>query len=197
MPILRHLHRLFHTSRFCNQNHFDTYKFVERLEREGFTRQQSQAIMISLQKAIGESMNDVNRIMVTKTEREKAIYAYKVDFAKLKSEVQLIERNDFTMMKAENDRLEAELEKLRQRLREEITRTQANVRLDLNLEKGKIRDVSSAQEIKIKETDTRIESEISGLRTQMEAIKFQIMQYMIGTMTGAGALFLAYLRMFK
>lgn len=120
-----------------------------------------------------------------------------MDFAKLKSEIQLFERNDFTMMKTENDRLEGELEKLKQRLREEVTRTQANVRLDLNLEKGRVRDEASAQEIKIKETDTRIESEISGLRTQMEAIKFQIMQYMIGTMTGAGALFLAYLRMFK
>lgn len=84
------------------------------------------------------------------------------------------------MMKAENDRLQGEVEKLRQKLREEITRTQANVRLDLHLEKGRIRDEASAQEIKIKETDTRIESEIAGLRTQMEAIKFQILQYMIG-----------------
>lgn len=40
------------------------------------------------------------------------------------------------MMKAETDRLLADVEKLRQRLREEITRTQAGVRLDLNLEKG-------------------------------------------------------------
>lgn len=40
------------------------------------------------------------------------------------------------MMKAENDRLVTDIEKLKQRLREEITRTQAGVRLDLNLEKG-------------------------------------------------------------
>lgn len=118
--------------------------------------------------------------MVTKAEQEKTVYTYKVDFAGLKSEIQLLEKNDFTMMKAENERLQGEIEKLRQKLREEITRTQANVRLDLNLEKGRIRDEASAQEIKIKETDTRIESEIAGLRTQMEAIKFQILQYMVG-----------------
>ena len=41
-------------------------------------------------------------------------------------------------MKTENDRLMAEVDKLKQRLREEITRTQAGVRLDLNLEKGEI-----------------------------------------------------------
>ncbi len=47
-----------------------------------------------------------------------------------------MERNDLATLKAENDRLMADLEKLKQRLREEITRTQAGVRLDLNLEKG-------------------------------------------------------------
>lgn len=47
-----------------------------------------------------------------------------------------MEKNDLSMMKAENDRLVTDLERLKQRLREEITRTQAGVRLDLNLEKG-------------------------------------------------------------
>jgi len=51
---------------------------------------------------------------------------------------------------------------VQQRLREEITRTQAGVRLDLNLEKGRMRQESSEQELKIKEVDTRIEQEIAG-----------------------------------
>ncbi|OZJ02970.1 hypothetical protein BZG36_04513 [Bifiguratus adelaidae] len=177
--------------------HFDTYKFVQKLESQGHSREQAEAIMDSLSEVIAESMNNITKNMVTKAEQEKTIYTYKVDFAHLKSEIQLLEKNDFTMMKSENERLQGEIEKLRQKLREEITRTQAGVRLDLNLEKGRIRDEASAQELKIKETDTRIESEIAGLRTQMEAIKFQILQYMVGTITGAGALLLAYIRMFR
>ncbi|CAO3663882.1 unnamed protein product [Umbelopsis vinacea] len=195
--------RAFHSSLMVRENnsipayHFDTFKFVRRLEEEGFTLEQSEAIMSNLREVIDESMLNLSKVMVTKAEQEKTVYTYKVDFASLKSEIQLLEKNDFSMMKAENERLQGEIEKLRQKLREEITRTQANVRLDLNLEKGRIRDEASAQEIKIKETDTRIESEIAGLRTQMEAIKFQILQYMVGTITGAGALILAYLRMFR
>ncbi|CAO3610937.1 unnamed protein product [Cunninghamella echinulata] len=179
------------------QFHFDTFKFVQRLEREGFSREQSQAIMGSLQEVISDSMTSLTKSIVNKSEQEKAIYTYKVDFAQVKLELQLLEKNEFVVMRAENERLQNELEKLRQKLREEITRTQANVRLELNLEKGRIRDETSAQEIKINETHTRIESELAGLRTQMEAIKFQILQYFIGTMTGGGALFLAYLRMFR
>ena len=48
-----------------------------------------------------------------------------MDFAKLKSEIQLLERNDFLLMRTENERLMADVEKLKQRLREEITRTTA------------------------------------------------------------------------
>ncbi len=48
-----------------------------------------------------------------------------------------MEKNDLAMMKAENDRVISDLERLKQRLREEIARTQAGVRLDLNLEKGR------------------------------------------------------------
>jgi Protein of unknown function (DUF1640) len=97
-----------------------------------------------------------------------------VDFAQIKSELQLMEKNDLAMIKAENDRLVTDLEKLKQRLREEITRTQAGVRLDLNLEKGRMREESSGQELKIKEVDTRIEQEIAGLRTAIQASKVSI-----------------------
>lgn len=82
-----------------------------------------------------------------------------------------MEKNDLAMIKAENDRLVNDVEKLKQRLREEITRTQAGVRLDLNLEKGRMREESSGQELKIKEVDTRIEQEIAGLRIAMQASK--------------------------
>ena len=98
-------------------------------------------------------------------------YTQQVDFAQIKSELQLMEKNDLAMIKAENDRLVTDIEKLKQRLREEITRTQAGVRLDLNLEKGRMREESSGQELKIKEVDTRIEQEIAGLRTAIQASK--------------------------
>jgi len=76
--------------------------------------------------------------------RAQQHYTQKVDFAKLKSELQLLEKNDVALLKAENDRLLTDIEKLKQRLREEITRTQAGVRLDLNLEKGALHDYCTA-----------------------------------------------------
>ncbi|KAJ2713655.1 Protein fmp32, mitochondrial [Coemansia spiralis] len=183
---------------YSAQKHFfDTNRLVVRLEREGFNKKQAESIVSSVDAVLGESTASILANIVTKAEQDKTLYMYKVDFAQLKSEIQMMEKTDFSMMKAENERLQGEVNKLKQKLREEITRTQAGVRLDMSLEKGRARDEQAQHEIKIRETDTKIEQEISGLRMQMESIKFSILQYMIGTITGTGALILAYLRMFK
>ncbi|KAG0226080.1 hypothetical protein BGW41_004279 [Actinomortierella wolfii] len=193
------LYREFSTSTIAQADevHFDTHRFVQKLEQQGLTRQQAEGIMNALDEVVTESMNNLTKNMVTKADQDKTVYTYKVDFAALKSELQMLEKNDFSLTNTNNERLISEIEKLRQRLREEIARTQAGVRLDLNLEKGRIRDEAATQELKVRSTEERIEQEIAALRTQMETIKLQTLQYMIGTITGAGALILAYLRMFK
>ncbi|PWN50100.1 DUF1640-domain-containing protein [Violaceomyces palustris] len=186
-----------HQSTTPNGHNFDTHAFVQRLEASGISKQQADSLVAALADVIDESINNLARGLVTREEGEKNNYTQKVDFTRLKSELQLLERNDFAMMKSENERLMADVEKLKQRLREEITRTTAGVRLDLNLEKGRIRDESSVHALKIKEVDTRIESEIAGLRTSIQSAKFNVLQYLVGVATGAGALLLAYLRMFR
>ncbi|KAJ2688450.1 Protein fmp32, mitochondrial [Coemansia spiralis] len=174
---------------------FDTNKLADELQSEGFTPQQSTALVNSVSTVLASSTTTLLSTMVTKAEQDRTLYMYKVDFAQLKSELQMLEKTDYSMLRAENERLQGEVNKLKQRLREEVTRTQAGVRLDMSLEKGRAREEQAQHEIKIRETDARIENEISGLRTQMESIKFSILQYMVGTITGTGALILAYLRM--
>jgi len=150
--------------------------------------------MSAIESVIDESIRNMTAGMVTKAQQEKQHYTQQVDFAQLKSEVQLVEKNDISLMKAENDRLMSDLEKLKGRLREEITRTQAGVRLDLNLEKGRIRDETGMQELKLREVETRIESEMAGLRTAIETSKQNTLQYLVTVATGSAALLMAYLR---
>ncbi|PCH44403.1 DUF1640-domain-containing protein [Wolfiporia cocos MD-104 SS10] len=187
-------HRNFQATPCRSDFHFDTHHFVQRLEREGLNRAQAEGIMTAMAEVIDESIRNMTSNMVTKADQDKHHYTQQVDFAQLKSELQLTEKNELAMLKAENDRLVTDIEKLKQRLREEITRTQAGVRLDLNLEKGRMREESSKQELKIKEVDTRIEQEIAALRTSIQASKATTLQYLVGFVTGCSALLMAYLR---
>ncbi|KAI0819657.1 DUF1640-domain-containing protein [Trametes gibbosa] len=186
--------RRFHASPYLSDSHFDTHHFVQRLEREGLNRAQAEGIMSAMAEVIDESIRNMTSNMVTKADQEKHHYTQQVDFAQLKSELQLMEKNELAMIKAENDRLVNDIEKLRQRLREEIMHTQGGVRLDLNLEKGRMREEGSKQEFKIKEVDTRIEQEIAALRTSIQVSKATTLQYLVGFVTGCSALLMAYMR---
>lgn len=47
------------------------------------------------------------------------------------------------------------------------------------MEKGRIREEANVQELKIKETETRIEQEVAGLRERVEGVKFSTLQWLM------------------
>ena len=102
-----------------------------------------------------------------------------MDFTKLRSELLSLDANESTLTLASHERLSNDLAKLASRLRDEIGRAQASVKLDLNLEKGRIREEAKSKELKIKETEARIEQEVAGLRERVEGVKFSTLQWLM------------------
>ncbi|KAH6890566.1 hypothetical protein B0T10DRAFT_322814 [Thelonectria olida] len=192
-PILR---RAFHATAQRQRDHyFDTLKFVKRLQSEGFTEDQSVAMMKVLNDVIEESIQNLTRTMVLREDAAKATYTQKVDFAKLRSELLSADSTEANTTRTAHERLTNDIAKLSSRLRDEISRTQASVRLDLNLEKGRIREEAVGQELKIKETETKIEQEVAALREKLEQVKFQTLQWLMGVCTGFAALLLGAWRL--
>ncbi|OQE46566.1 hypothetical protein PENCOP_c001G06226 [Penicillium coprophilum] len=177
-------------------HHFDTLKFVKRLQTEGFSEEQSVAMMRVLNDIIQESIQNLTRTMVLREDSERSTYEQKVDFAKLRSELLNTDSTEAQLTRSSHEKIAADLAKLNSRLRDEIGRTQASVRLDLNLEKGRIREEANSQEMRIKETETRIEQEVAGLRERVEAVKFSTLQWLMGVCTGTAALILGAWRLF-
>jgi hypothetical protein len=63
------------------------------------TQQQAEGVMKVLAEAVDESVRNMEAGLVSKSEQEKQRYTQNVDFAQLKSELQLHEKNDLTLMK--------------------------------------------------------------------------------------------------
>lgn len=177
------------------QYHFDTRKFAIKLEREGFTPSQADAILKSLANVLSDTISNVNNNMVSKEEFSRRVYQQKVDFTKLKSELQNLDKGDFARISDEHERLVTDVEKTKQQFKETVAKARANVRLDLNLEKGRVREESAGQELKIQEISARIDEELSNFKTQIEGTKLQVLQWLIGVCTGTLALVLAYIRL--
>lgn len=176
---------------------FDTKKFVQTLQlKGGFSEQQAETAVNIVNKAINDGIYSITRNLVTKETLSSTAYQQKVDFAKLKGELQTMDKSEFSNLKKEQENLRTDLANLKNRLKEDITKSQAGVRLDLNLEKGRIREESSIHELKIEDTYTRIDEEISNMQMQIKSVKTQVMQWLIGVSSGTFALMLAFVRFF-
>lgn len=173
---------------------FDTHQFVKDLTKEGFTEEQARAAVKIVSKSIGNGVERYASNMATKEVLNKMSYQQKVDFAKLKGELQMIDKSEFNSLRNEQERLQNDIEKMSTKFKEEINKSLSSVRLDLSLEKGRIREESSTYDLKIKETDTRINQEIYNLKVQIDSVKTTVLQWLFGVCTGTFALVLAYVR---
>lgn len=175
---------------------FDTKKFVVSLKNGGFTPEQAETAVNIVNRAVNDGIYAITKNLVNKETLSSTAYQQKVDFAKLKGELQTMDKSEFNNLKKEQENLRTDLTNLKNRLKEEITRSQAGVRLDLNLEKGRIREESSIHELKIEDTYTRIDEEIANMQMQIKSVKTQVMQWLIGVSSGTFALLLAFVRFF-
>ncbi|KAH3669345.1 hypothetical protein OGAPHI_001466 [Ogataea philodendri] len=177
-----------------NTPHFDTHVFVQRLKNAGFDAKKADAAVEILSKSINDGIDKYAANLIPKETLNKMSYQQKVDFAKLKGELQMIDKSEFNTLRNEHESLRSDLEKMRTKFKEELNKSLSGVRLDLNLEKGRVREESSIYDLKIKETDTRIDEEIANMKVQIESVKTQVMQWLFGVCTGTFALVLAYVR---
>lgn len=126
---------------------------------------------------------------MTLAEHEKTTRAYQTDFDHLKSEIQLLERNDFVILKQENERLIQEVDKLKERLRLDIGKLQSGIQLDMNLEKSRMTDDHSLVLGQIKDMDRRLDEEVSKVRHEINLVKWDT----VLTISGIAASFTSVL----
>jgi hypothetical protein len=136
-------------------------------------------MMTILSDVIEESIQNLTRTMVLREDADRSTYTQKVDFTKLRSELLAQDKSETSQTLAGYERLNNDIQKLSSRVRDEVGRAQASVKLDLNLEKGRVREEAKGQELKIKETETRIEEVAAGLRERVEGVKFSTLQWLM------------------
>ncbi|RDY14733.1 hypothetical protein CR513_00155, partial [Mucuna pruriens] len=78
--------------------------------------------------------------------------------------------------------------------RHEIDKVTAGQRLDLNLERGRIRDELANQNAETSNLTNKLDREIHELRAQLEAAKYDVIKYCIGTLVSISAVGLAVIR---
>ncbi|KAK9071432.1 hypothetical protein SSX86_010001 [Deinandra increscens subsp. villosa] len=172
----------------------DTLALVRRLEGQGVPSKQAEAITSAITEVLNDSLENVAQSFVTKGEMQRIEMTQDGNLGKFKSQVQSSQENHFSLLQRETEKLRNDIEKMRSELRYEIDKVTAGQRLDLNLERGRIRDELANQNQETANLTNKLDREINLLRAQLEAAKYDVIKYCIGTLVSISAVGLAVLR---
>ncbi|XP_065014756.1 protein FMP32, mitochondrial-like [Musa acuminata AAA Group] len=172
----------------------DTLALVRGLEAQGIPSKHAEAITSSITEVLNHSLESVAQSFVSKAEMQKSELIQDANLSKFKSEIQSSQEHHFSSLQRETEKLHADIEKMHSELRYEIDKVTAGQRLDLNLERGRIRDEQAKQNAETTLITTKLDREIHALRAQLEAAKYEVIKYCIGTVVSISAVGLAVLR---
>ncbi|GAB2224420.1 hypothetical protein Droror1_Dr00005179 [Drosera rotundifolia] len=164
----------------------DTLALVRKLEAKGVPSKQAEAITAAITEVLNDSLENVAHSFVSKVEMQKIEVVQESNLSKFKSEVKSLQEHHFALLKRETEKLQADIDKMRNELRYEIDKVTAGQRLDLNLEKGRIRDELAGQKAETTNLTNVLDREIHALRAQMEAAKYDVVKYCVGTLLAVG-----------
>ncbi|ESW07920.1 hypothetical protein PHAVU_009G003700 [Phaseolus vulgaris] len=172
----------------------DTLALVRGLEAQGVPSKQAEAITSAITEVLNDSLENVAHSFVSKIEMQKSEMLQESSLSKFKSEVQSSQEHHFSLLQRETEKLRSNIEKMRSDLRNEIDKVTAGQRLDLNLERGRIRDELANQNAETSNLTNKLDREIHELRAQVEAAKYDVIKYCIGTLVSISAVGLAVIR---
>ncbi|XP_042519445.1 protein FMP32, mitochondrial-like [Macadamia integrifolia] len=172
----------------------DTLALVRRLEAQGVPSKQAEAITAAITEVLNDSLENVAQSFVSKGEMEKTVMLQESNLGKFKSQVQSSQEHHFSLLQRETEKLRNDIEKMRSELRYEIDKVTAGQRLDLNLERGRIRDELANQNAETSNLTNKLDREIHALKAQLEAAKYDVIKYCIGTLVSISAVGLAVIR---
>eukprot|EP00898_Chlorokybus_atmophyticus_P006728 jgi/Chlat1/7056/Chrsp56S06672 len=172
----------------------DTLALVRQLESEGLSTAHAEAITNALLSVCSASIERLTTGFATEAEMLSYELKHDASISQFKSDFKREQEIHTTSVNRDTDRLRNDIDKLKVEMKYEIDKLTASQKLDLNLEKGRIRDEMRSLDDSLKKLDGKLDREINGVKTIIEANKYEIIKYCIGTLVSTTAVGLAILR---
>ncbi|XP_074254564.1 mitochondrial calcium uniporter regulator 1 isoform X3 [Saimiri boliviensis] len=163
------------TSSGSRKLYFDTHALVCLLEDNGFATQQAEIIVSALVKILEANMDIVYKDMVTKMQQEITLQQIMSQIANVKKDMIILEKSEFSALRAENEKIKLELHQLKQQVMYSLNEKKL---LELRTE---IVALHAQQDRALTQTDRKIETEVAGLKTMLESHKLDNIKYLAGS----------------
>ncbi|CAN1320027.1 Coiled-coil domain-containing protein 90B, mitochondrial [Linum perenne] len=172
----------------------DTLALVRVLESHQVPSKQAETITTAIVAVLNDSLESLSHSCVSKEEMQKSAMIQDSSLSKFKVEVQSSQVAREMIQDSNFSKFQNELQSSLAKFQYEIDKGIAGQRLDLNLERGRTRDELANQKAETTNLTNKSDREIHALRAQVEAAKYEIIKYCIGTLVSISAVGLAVIR---
>ncbi|KAF9978944.1 Succinate--CoA ligase [GDP-forming] subunit beta, mitochondrial [Mortierella antarctica] len=164
---------LFFRRTIVTNHNFNTNKVVTKLENNGFLRGQAEGIMRAIKGLLGQHTNKIRKNMLTSGDLENESYLFKAALTELRTELQILRKNDAAALAIKSEIISREIDSLNQKLREDIANLKNDIAIDMNSRKSDVREEQKALEIRIQSMSNHYMAQLGDMRTKMEAAKWE------------------------
>ncbi|RYQ81956.1 hypothetical protein Ahy_B10g100541 isoform D [Arachis hypogaea] len=168
----------------------DTLVLVRKLEGQGLPTKQAEAITDIITKLLNDSLGS----LVSKAEMQRTEMLQESSLSKFKAEVQSSQGHHFSSLLHENEKLRNDIEKMRSELRSILFLNQLLVSFVILCSLRRIREELFDQNAETDNLSNKLDREVNALRAQLDAAKYDVIKYCIGTLVSISTVGLAVLR---
>ncbi|GAA5809453.1 hypothetical protein MFLAVUS_002861 [Mucor flavus] len=158
---------------FRQSHHFDTYQVLIDLQSQGFTRKQAEVIMKGIKFRLRECTASVRQQLLQKSDLENESYLFRAALSELRTEVQVMRRNDMQMLQTEMSLITREVDSLEQRLSEGVADMKNEIQMDMNNRKNETRQDQKKMDMQIQEINNKFTIRLGDIRTEIEAVRWE------------------------
>uniref|UniRef100_A0A8C6MJ60 Mitochondrial calcium uniporter regulator 1 n=1 Tax=Nothobranchius furzeri TaxID=105023 RepID=A0A8C6MJ60_NOTFU len=144
---------------------FDTHAVVRLLEENGLSTQQAEVLVQVLLRTTSSNMEIIYSDMVTKVQQEISLLQVMSKIAAVKKDMVILEKSEFSTLLAENEDV--------------MSKLRSDNSLDINMEKSRAKELVE-QDRHLTHTNMKIDTEVAGLKTMLEAHKLDTIKYLAG-----------------
>ncbi|XP_067857817.1 mitochondrial calcium uniporter regulator 1 isoform X2 [Heptranchias perlo] len=179
----------------------------------GFSTKQSEVVVAALLRIMNSSMEVTYKDMATKIQQEIMLQQIMSHITAVKKDMIILEKSEFSAIRAANEKLKIELQQLKKQLIDEVVKVSSDNKLDLNLEKSRFQEMlteherrvlktkadivelHSQQDRAVTQTNRKIDTEVAGLKTLLEAHKLDTIKYLAGSVFTCLTIVLGFYRL--
>ncbi|KAI0243573.1 hypothetical protein L0F63_004674 [Massospora cicadina] len=129
--------------------------------------------MRAITSLLDEKADKAKNELLSKAELEKGTYLFKAALSELRTEIQILRRNDHSVLTSEMDNIRKEIDLFTQSLPTEVNQLKVELQMELNSHHQDMSFLVKSNDMATKDMVNKYSLEISDLKAQIEAMKWE------------------------